>query len=87
MKEIKWKLPREKEITELLAYLLKSKCTSCISSDISTSTIAWGRVCRITKTVIWPDIMYRRQNCRMRLKDKEFKVIYLDKYEWQGHST
>lgn len=26
-------------------YLLKSKCTSCISSEISTSTVAWGRVC------------------------------------------
>jgi len=35
-------------------YLLKSKCTSCISSDISTSTVAWGRVwCRETTTIRW----------------------------------
>lgn len=27
-----------------ISYLLKSKCTSCISSDISTSTVALGRV-------------------------------------------
>jgi len=28
------------------SHLLKSKCTNCISSDISTSTVAWGRVCK-----------------------------------------
>ena len=36
---------------EFLFYLLKSKCTNCISSDISTSTVAWGRVCHTTKEV------------------------------------
>lgn len=54
---------------------MKSKCTSCISSDISTSTVAWGRVYSFQscKKQIWKGL----QGNNFKLHNGIFEVFLL----------
>lgn len=71
--------PTETSDSGQYVYLLKSKCTSCMSSDISTSTVAWGRVYIVKKRAF-------RATVKFELRLEELLILTLKTGTWADYA-